>query len=175
MRKLFAILIVTSVAVAAIAGLGGCSVIGCTENQNSIPLAGFYSSTDGKGITIDSIAVGGVDAPDDSLLLRPNQRAGQVYLPLRSNKPSTAFYFKYRQKLLAEQDIEDVILIDYESIPWFASEDCGAMYYYHITSLQYSRNIIDSVAITVDDSIIRNIEREYLRIYFRTSTPDPNS
>ena len=151
---------------------GGCSVIGCTENQNSLPLAGFYSSATGEAISVDSLAIGGVDAPDDSLLARPSQRLSQVYLPLRSTQTQTIFYIRYMQKALAELDAEDVIVFDYTSTPFFASEDCGAMYAYHITSLQYTRNLIDSVAVTVAESTITKVEQEYLRIYFRTSQPD---
>lgn len=169
MRKLLGI-ILTAIAAAAVCG--GCSVIGCTENQNSIPLAGFYSSADGKAISVDSLAIGGMDAPDDSLLVRPSSRASQVYLPLRANRSQTAFYIKYMQKAFAARDIEDVIIIDYESKPWFASEDCGAMYVYRITSLENTTNLIDSVTITVADSTVTNVEREYLRIYFRTASPE---
>lgn len=64
-----------------------CSNVGCTENQNSVPLAGFYSMQTGEKIAPDSLAVGGVDAPNDTLLLGPGSRVSSLYLPFRSTQP----------------------------------------------------------------------------------------
>lgn len=66
MRHLFYIL--ASIA-AALTVMTACSAVGCTENRNSVPLAGFYSMQTEEPITVDSIAVGGVGAPADTLQL----------------------------------------------------------------------------------------------------------
>ncbi len=124
-------------------------------------------------ITVDSIAVGGVGAPADTLLLKPSARGSQVYLPFRSTAQETAFYIRYEQKALNFPELYDTLTFTYTSVPYFASEDCGAMYHYNITSLQYTRHLIDSVGIT--DSLINNLDLEKIRIYFRTQeTPDDN-
>ena len=149
-----------------------CSATGCTDNQNSLPLAGFYSMSTGGKITPDSIAVEGVGAPNDSLLLSPGARVSQLYLPFRSTKPTTSFCFQYRQKSLNFPEIYDTITFDYDAIPYFASEECGAMYHYKVTRFDYTRHIIDSVAMT--DSLITNIDRETIQIFFRTATNDPD-
>lgn len=148
----------------------GCNSTGCTENQNSVPLAGFYSMSTGDGISVDSLAIGGVGAPNDSLLVGPSERASQVYLPLRSTETSTTFVIKYMQKALAQYGLEDHITFYYESSPWFASEECGAMYHYRITRVSHTSQLLDSVGIS--DSLITNIERETIGLYFRTSDPD---
>ena len=48
-----------------------CNDIGCTDLRSSIPLAGFYSSSSSadKTISVDSLLIGGIGAPDDSLLV----------------------------------------------------------------------------------------------------------
>ncbi len=150
--------------------LEGCNSVGCTDNQNSIPLAGFYSMATFDALMLDSLAIGGVGAPGDSLLMSPSQRNTQVYLPLRSSKDRTEFYISYKQKALDDPALNDTLRFVYESIPYFASEDCGAMFHYRISRLTYTRHVIDSVGLL--DSTITNIERETVRIYFRTSETD---
>ncbi|MDE6174475.1 MAG: hypothetical protein K2F88_02805, partial [Duncaniella sp.] len=161
--------IISSLVGAAMA-LQSCSNIGCTENQNSLPLAGFYSMSTGESIIPDSIEIGGVDAPSDTLLLSKNSRVRQLYLPFRSTRPSTSFYIHYCQKVLDDPRLNDTLTFDYEAVPYFASEDCGAMYHYRVTAYTYTTHLIDSVGMT--DSLITNIDRETIRIFFRTAEPE---
>ena len=149
--------------------VAGCNSVGCTENQNSVPLAGFYSYSTFAKIAPDSVEIGGVGAPNDSLLVTVRSRVNQVYLPFRSIKPSTSFYIAYRQKALDYRWLNDTLTFTYESIPYFASQDCGAMYHYKITNLSYTTHLIDSVGIS--DSLITNVELERIQIYFRTNDP----
>lgn len=146
----------------------GCNTTGCTENQNSVPLAGFYSYNTGEAISIDSLAIGGLGAPGDSLLVAPSARASSVYLPFRSTESYTTFTIRYMQKALQEAGVYDQITFYYESQPWFASEECGAMYHYRITRVAHTYQILDSVGIS--DSLITNIEREDIRLFFRTAS-----
>lgn len=164
------LLYITTAALTALTLSTGCNSTGCTENQNSVPLAGFYSISTGDAVAIDSLAIGGVGAPNDSLLVGPSERASQVYLPLRSTETSTTFVIKYMQKSLAQYGLEDRITFYYEASPWFASEECGAMYHYRITRVSHTSQLLDSVGIS--DSLITNIERETIGLYFRTSDPD---
>lgn len=139
------------------------------ENRSSIPKAGFYGSGTSAAITIDSVEIGGVGAPSDSLLL-DNHRASSVYLPLRATTDKTSFYIHYLQKALSNPRLNDTISFTYESIPYFASYDCGAMYRYRFTEMKYTTHLIDSVAIL--DSLITNYDVETVRIYFRTESND---
>lgn len=145
----------------------GCNSVGCTDNQNSIPLAGFYSMSTGQSIRPDSIAIHGVGAPGDSLLLNPTSPSAQVYLPLRSTRTETSFCIRYCQRALDFVELNDTITFAYTSIPFFASEECGAMYHYRITRLTHTSHLIDSVGLS--DSLVTNVERETVQIYFRTS------
>lgn len=161
---------IVSLVALSVSVLTGCNAVGCTENQNSVPLAGFYSMTTGEAISIDSLAIGGSDAPDDSLLVAPSEQVSEVYLPLRSTATATTFVIKYMQRQLAAVGAEDRITFYYESKPWFASEDCGAMYHYRITRVAHTTQLLDSIGIS--DSLVTNIELQTIRLYFRTADPD---
>lgn len=150
--------------------MSGCSAVGCTDNQNSIPLAGFYSYSTGEAIAIPGLAIGGVGAPGDSLLIGSGAAEKQVYLPFRSTRTSTSFYILYKQ---LGAGVTDTVTFTYESIPYFASEECGAMYHYRIRGVSHTSTALDSVGLT--DSLVTNIERETIRLYFRTSAPSETS
>lgn len=46
------------------------------------------------------------------------------------------------------------------------------MFRYIITSYTYTKHLIDSVGLV--DSVITNVDRERIRIYFRTATEEEN-
>ncbi len=149
-----------------------CNNNGCLDNQSSIPQAGFYSYETLKSVAITKLSVGGIGAPDDSLLLK-NSTASSVYLPFRSEAGKSSFYFLYGEEALAQYDIVDTITFFYDSQPYFASEECGAMFRYRITGVKHTNWVIDSVGIS--DSLVTNVPLETIGIYFRTSTPDQPS
>ncbi|MCM1521601.1 MAG: DUF6452 family protein [Muribaculaceae bacterium] len=152
--------------------MSACGASLCTDNQNSIPLAGFYAMSTFEPITLDSLAIGGVGAPNDSLLLAPSSSAKQVYLPLRSTTDRTQFCIAYKQQALDYAELNDTLTFTYTSIPYFASSECGAMYHYRVTSLTYTRHLIDSVGLS--DSTITNVERETVKIFFRVADSNPD-
>lgn len=163
MRRLVDIIVLTLVAI--IAGLSSCNTAGCLDNRSSLPLADFYSSTTHKAISTDSIEIGGIGAPGDSLLVSVGDRASQVYLPLRSDASMTAFYFAYKWKGMTPAH-NDTLKIYYTSYPYFASEECGAMYRYRITGIEHTSILLDSVAVL--DSLVTNLEVAMMRLYFPT-------
>lgn len=150
--------------------MGGCSTDGCLNNQNSLPLAGFYSSSTGLPISIDSVDIGGVGAPHDSLLHSTGTPAGEIYLPFRSASNLTSFYFHYTQSNISSDEFNDTVTFRYDSEPFFASEECGAMYRFRITDVTYTRHLIDSVGIT--DSLVTNVDLQRIKIFLRTSSDD---
>lgn len=147
---------------------GACSTGGCYDNQSAIPLAEFRSAQTGAAITLRGLRLYGLGAPHDSALVRPTQTVGSVYLPMRSSFASTAWCLDVA--VTDSTSVADTLTLDYESIPYFASEECGAMYYYRITSFGYTRNVIDSVAIP--DSLITNADVATIFIYYNTDTDD---
>lgn len=154
------------------AALAGCNSTGCTDNQNSVPYAGFYSMSTKEKVVIDSLAIFGEGASNDSLLVDPDEKVSDVYLPFRAGESSTTFVIRYMQKHLAAAGVQDRVTFYYESTPYFASEECGAMYHYRITRVAHTFQILDSVG--VSDSLVTNVERMTIGLYFRVSEPDPD-
>lgn len=153
--------------------LCGCNNSTCADNHSALPLMGFYDAADGKSVSLDSIDFGGVKAPLDSLLIHSGERTSQVYLPFRYDQSSTSFYFHYDYKLqgLDTPEMNDTVTFHYTSSPYFASNECGAMYQYQITEVVFTRHLIENVLIT--DSVITNIERERIQVLFRVAHPEP--
>ncbi|MCM1033192.1 MAG: DUF6452 family protein [Odoribacter sp.] len=152
---------------ALVALTASCNSSGCLDNGSAIPLAGFYSSATARSISLDSLRICGVDSPGDSAIVRPGNSVSTVYLPMRPTAGSTAWAFSYAYKQLNDSRLNDTISFFYESIPYFASEECGAMYVYRINSIKNTTHLIDSVILT--DSLITNIDMESIKIYFRTT------
>lgn len=151
-----------------------CSTDGCLDNQSALPKAGLYSSETGGAITLNTLQISGVDAPHDSILIKGGTAVGEFYLPMRATKNSTTWRFHYTQEGL--EDYDDVLTFTYQSQPFFASAECGAMYNYLITDCSTTHNLIDSVVIA--DSLITNVDKVRIQIYFRTrsqSEPDEQS
>lgn len=174
-RKFFSGLHWLGIAVIAVFGfmagvMAGCSDTGCLNNRSSIPYAGFYSYQTGQKLTLDSVEIGGVGAPNDSLLMTAANRYSNLYLPFRFEHDNTTFYIRYVSKDLNFPWLVDTIAFYYTSRPMFMSEECGAMYEYDITRMTYTTHLIDSVAIT--DSLITNTDQERIQIYFRTSVEE---
>lgn len=157
-------------AICLLAALSGCNTSGCLENRSSVPLVGFYDSATEKSISLDSLEIYGADAPGDSILSAPGTPISQIYLPMRATKDNVMWFIAYKWKNLDNLDLVDRIDLDYMASPYFASEECGVIYRYRITRCQYTRNLIDSIAIT--DSLITNIDTERIKIFFRTSADD---
>lgn len=154
-------------ALSLLAAATACNSAGCLDNGNALPLAGFYAKGSDKSVTIDSIQIQGIGAPKDTLLLASPHAASQIYMPMRPDSPSTAWVFSYRQRAIDRPELNDTVTFAVKHIPYFVSQDCGAMYFYRIEGVKYTRHLIDSVAIT--DSLITNVERERIKIYFRVA------
>lgn len=169
MRGILTYLTFVVIAVTAVTLLTGCNTSGCTDNHSAIPLAEFYGS-DMKAVTLDSVQIHGVGAPGDSVLLAAGTRAAEVYLPMRSTAANTTWCVSYKWKRLDMPALNDTISFDYQSIPYLASDDCGAMYRYRLTRVDYTRHIIDSIGVV--DSLITNVDIASLHIYFRTTSVD---
>lgn len=149
----------------------GCNSTGCLENRSSIPKAGFYNSDD-KAISLDSVSITGAGVEGGLPINTLGTAISAISLPMRSTKDNTTWVFGYRWKYLAGGTLTDTISFDYESTPYFASEECGVIYRYRITEMRYTTNLIDSIVMV--DSLITNIDTEQIKIYFRTQTADEN-
>lgn len=143
--------------------LTGCSTGACYDNQNSLPKAGFFSAETGEAVSVSGLAVGGQGAPNDSLLCEASETVSDVYLPFRPEVGETTFLFKHGL-------IADVVKFTYDSTPYFASADCGAVWRFRIRSVSWSGSLIDSVAVV--DSIITNVDAQQLKIFLNNPSAD---
>lgn len=165
------IIVTTIIATATLSTIiSGCNTTGCTDNQSSLPLAGFYASPGGAAITINTLEISGVGAPGDSILYTSGTALSQVYLPFRFTTGTTAYCFHYTQEGLDAPELNDTISFIYTSEPYFASEECGAMLCYEITDVSHTTHLIDSVKVV--DPLISNTDTERIKIYFRTSSTE---
>ena len=150
--------------------LQSCNSEGCTDNHSALPLMGLYSAATEEAITLDSIAIGGVGAPADSLLVTPGTPATQVYLPFRYGTDITSFFihYAYPGQGIDRPELNDTITFHYTAEPFFASEECGAMFRYRVNAVEHTSHILEYIEIT--DSVVTNIERERFKLYFRTDS-----
>lgn len=151
------------------AATAACSSTGCLDNRSAIPRAELFSSVTGKSQSFNGLEIHGVHAPNDSLLIRKNQSVSEFYLPMRSSYPSTEWCIHYVREGISDPTFNDTILFDYHSQPYFASEDCGAMYTYRITRMRTTTHVLDSVVIL--DSLITNVDIVRIRIYLPELPP----
>ena len=148
--------------------IGGCATTECYDNQNSLPLAGFYSSQEvPAAISLDSISILGIGAPGDSILQDSVRSLSQVYLPFRIDQNSTTYEIRYLAGLPGFYRMSDIITFNYDIEPMFVSTACGTVYYYKMTSIDYTKNFIDSVV--CPKGVITNENMENLKIYFRVN------
>lgn len=152
--------------VMALLVIGGCTTNECTDNQNSLPLAGFYSSQAvPQQISVDSISIYGLHVPGDSILLDSVVNVKEVYLPFRIDEPGTTFVISYHQQAISDSRLNDTVTFHYRSEPYFVSIGCGAIYRYVMEGIDHTTHLIDSV--TCPEGVITNAAVENLRIYFR--------
>ena len=96
-----------------------CNTSGCLENQSSIPLAGSYSSSTKKKVSVDSISIYAVDVPGDSMLVRVGHGVSQVYMPLDITADETRYVLHYDAKDISDERLNDTIKIIYDRLPYF--------------------------------------------------------
>ena len=149
-------------------GAMSCATNECFDNQNSLPLAGFYSSAPvPQAISLDSISILGVGAPGDSVLQDSVRGLSETYLPFRIDQETTTYEIRYLTGIAGQLGISDYITFNYEIVPMFVSTACGAVYYYKMRSIEWTDNFIDSV--TCPTGEITNANVENLKIYFRVN------
>lgn len=156
-----------------------CTTSMCTDNRTSIPEAGFYNVDTGEPVNVVGVTIGGIGAPNDSLLYN-NQTEQLVYLPLRPAAEVTSFRFHFSSDDITDPDTgevtpdhthDDIVTFYYSSTPYFDGEECGAIQHFHIDRVDHTPDghIVD---IDVLDPYVTNEHKEYLRIYFRIADPD---
>ncbi len=141
----------------------GCSTSDCDDLQNTLPMAGFFSTdSTPTPTTLPRLTLYGIGAPGDSLLLDSALAVSEAYLPFRIDSRPTSFVLDYLQG-----SMRDTITFTYDLSPRFSSMECGVVYDYTPTAITHTRTLIDSV--TCPQGIITNVPGQNLRIYLKTS------
>lgn len=160
----------------------GCSSDECYENQNSLPLAGFYTTpakaTAPVAAAVSSISIWGLNVPGDSLLVDNGAGVTQVYLPFKIDTQETSFVIRFDN--LAEefpQACTDTLSFTYRIEPQFESSACGVYYKFCDVKPASTLHFLDSV--TCPQGFINNVDSENIHIYIKPaqepSEPDENS
>ena len=135
-----------------------CSNDGCIGNGSSIPLVAFYDYQTGEQGKVLGITVKGIGAPGDSLLADSTD-VQQLYLPLQVSTSSSSFVFDFN----IEGREPDTLTLNYEAVPYFLSNECGAMYLFNMKGSTVTHHVIDSVALPYP--VINNEDKITIKIY----------
>ena len=160
MSRLLHIALLTALAMSLL--VAACGDSSCYENGSSLPLATFYLGD--KQQSIPRLTVMGIGVPGDSLLLQGTS-VDEMYLPLQAGATSTSFLFS-RQFVNGNDTvtIKDTITVDYQSVEYFHSAECGAMFNFNVKGARWTSNAIDSVVVL--NKVITNSLQPSLRIHF---------
>jgi len=156
-------------ALSLLTAVTACNDASCYDNGSSLPLATFYMSDTALDTaftaSIPSLSIKGIGVPGDSLLAS-SSTLSQSYLPLRANAHSTSFAL-WRVVTIDSVNVTvtDTITLQYEPIPYFASEECGAMYNFDVQNVSHTRHgLLDSVKML--SSLVTNSRTPVMNIYF---------
>ena len=150
---------------ATLVSMVGCGSSGCYENRSSIPTARLYAyNNPTQTITADSLSLYGIGQPSGELLLDCARRVSAMTMPLRNDADTTQFVIRYDAKAFSLSRYNDTLTWIYRRYPYFISGDCGVVFNYAIDTLYYTRNMLDSVAVMVDE--VTNQDQETIRLYY---------
>ena len=148
-----------------VALLGACVADECLDNQNTLPLAGFYKTSEpSKDYTVQGLEVYGLGAPGDSVLL-DRRSVSEVQLPFRLSESSTTYVFSYDTEEYPAPEFNDTITFRYKAEPFFVSSACGVSYRFQIEAIDYTTHAIESVS--CPEGVITNVAKRNINIYFR--------
>ena len=161
--------ILTPLCVLILLGMAAGCNSDCTENQNAIPLAGFYAAdSTASQLTLSGLRVYGIGAPGDSVLFEGTSSASQLYLPFRVDSDNTVYEFTLTKGSGdSSREISSRVSFNYTRTPKFVSRECGVSFVYGIRSIDCSGELIDSVTCPMGE--ITNVNIENLHIYFSPS------
>lgn len=160
--------ILSSLLAAAMTSMATGCTEECTDNQNALPLAGYYSSVaPTQTVSVDSLEIYGVGAPGDSILVEDSSARSSVYLPFRIDSDTTTYVFRPITEAAKAADVRDTVRFIYSREPHFVNTACGVSYIFKMRAIECRGEVIDSV--TCPGGEITNANRENLHIYFHAT------
>ena len=140
--------------------LTGCGDGSCYDNGSAVPMARFYASRTTTQLSVRQLTVTAIGAPGDSLLVN-NETVSELHLPLRASATSTQWMLTFT--IADDVTLTDTVTINYRPVEFFANVECGAMYYFDITDVTTTHNVIDSVDVPLPH--VTHVDQLNLRIY----------
>jgi hypothetical protein len=144
------------------AGLTGCNDNNCPLTTISYAHFDFYGSTSKGAVAwTNAMTVAGYpmdDVKQTDTIYNAEASLSSLSLPL-SYTERTTFVLHYSDLM------KDYITVSHQPIPYVSDIECGTMMFYHVESIDYTTNAIDSIVVKNAD--INNEEKQNFIIYFR--------
>ena len=168
------------VAFAAAAVFVSCSDDTCYDQRSALPTARFYYKGGTTAVAVSGLTVGGIGAAGDSLIV-DSTTVSEFYMPLAPHETECRYFLRFT---IAQEGVDsetgetvttyghltDTLTVQYTAKPYFASRECGAMFYFDIANLTTTRHILDSVAVVTPT--ITNVSRENFRLFLPNDDND---
>lgn len=143
-----------------------CSDDTCYDNRSALPLAQFHRKGSSTAVQLSGVSVGGIGVKGDSLLV-DSATVSEFNLPLPHRQQSCRFKVTFTLTDADNNDavihLSDTLTVAYSARPYFASRECGAMYYFDIESLTSTYHVLDSVAIA--SATVTNVSHVNFRLF----------
>ena len=139
-----------------------CDETECTESSIVEFSGNFYRKRNNAAYT-DTLAIYGIKAPNDSLLVDTVAIKG-IALPLKYAGTETTFVFDFINRAKAGF-VRDTVSVFHQNNVHFISDACGCTMFFTIDSIAYTRHKIDSIAINSKDVI--NEPKENIQLFFQ--------
>lgn len=134
------------------------------DKESMVPISfnNLQIIVDSDTLLLKNTTIGGVDAPNDSLINKEATGLKMITAPLRINKDTTSFFLRYNFDDVIE--IYDTITVIHENKENFISIYCGCMIFHQIENVKHTTNLIDSIAYI--NQTITNAEEVHLQLLY---------
>lgn len=140
--------------------ISACSQeVDCSETSRKMMYANIYKMSSNVAVrdTLDSLTVTAVGT--DSIIINKEAKVTSVELPLCWTKDTTKLIFHY-----ANTKTVDTLTVIHSNTPTFISMDCGYSVEQQISSVKYTKHVLDSVYVSYNKAnvdAIQNLELFY--------------
>ncbi|MCD8292858.1 MAG: DUF6452 family protein [Prevotellaceae bacterium] len=162
MKRFTRLLLFATLASPLVGGIASCSQDeDCSLSARASMVCGVYKMPSEEWNTlhqdtIDSLTVTAIGT--DSVILNNQKNVTSLTLPLRYTADSTVFVLNYGGRL------RDTLVVRQTNTPYFLSMDCGYQMKQAVSSVRYSRHVLDSLSIATADADIYGTEN--LRLFY---------
>lgn len=132
----------------------------CSLNARAMMQCNIFQTNEESGATeelsLTEVTITALGT--DSVIINRASNVKALSLPLRFAEDSTVLIFNY------QLEPKDTLLVRHTNTPYFLSMDCGYQMKQVITSIEYTRNQLDSISITNKEAGIYGTEN--LKLFY---------